>query len=56
MILLFLLFAPIFILLFLIFRNIEKQSTLLRQFDATKKSFENIDVSDYKLGDGHIYK
>ncbi|WP_165453855.1 hypothetical protein [Hyunsoonleella flava] len=56
MILIILLFTPIFVLLFLISRNIKKQSTLLRQFDATKKSFENIKTSDYKFGDGHIYE
>ncbi|GEM_PF-5805993 len=55
MIILILLVTPIFVLLFLITRNIEKQSTLLRQFDATNKSFENIKNSDFVLGDGHIY-
>ncbi len=56
MILVILLFTPIFVLLFLISRNIERQSKLLHKFDVTRKSFENIDISDYKLGDGHIYK
>ena len=56
MIVIILILAPSIILLFLIISKIKHSKYLVKEFNFNKKEIENLDISDYKLGSGHIYQ